>query len=188
MFSTGLSPTSLAWPICSIVLCLNDNATALGCATRTSRSQKRSVSVASSSYNFLLMICWFYFRYAHFSCSLWPRLRPVGSQGIAKFLNLVLLFQENLQKVWQHQTFAGAWNNEVPPLPPRAEGVRWCHQHWSAQHPVEDQVFEISNIFWLLSWASTKCCQYLHCTLGVMTMIRTRVPKTLWRICFLSSW
>ena len=99
MFSTGLSPTSLAWPICSIVLCLNDNATALGCATRTSRSQKRSVSVASSSHNFLLMICWFYFRYAHFSCSLWPRLRPVGSQGIAKFLNLVLLFQGNLQKV-----------------------------------------------------------------------------------------
>ena len=188
MFSTGLSPTSLAWPICSIVLCLNDNATALGCATRTSRSQKRSVSVASSSHNFLLMICWFYFRYAHFSCSLWPRLRPVGSQGIAKFLNLVLLFQDNLQKVWQHHACAGAWHDEVPPLPPRAEGVRWCHQHWSAQHPVEDQVFEISNIFWLLSWASTKCCQYLHCTLGVMTMIRTRVPKTLWRICFLSSW
>ena len=110
------------------------------------------------------MICWFYFRNAHFSCSLWPRLRPVGSQGIAKFLILVLLFQGHLQRVWQHQIFAGAWHDEVPPLPPRAEGVRRCHQHWSAQHPLEDQVFEISYIFWLLSSASTKCCQYLHCT------------------------
>ena len=76
------SPTSLAWPICSTVLCLKDNAIAVGCATITSRGQKKSDSVVSSSYNFLLMICWFYFRNAHFSCSLWPRLRPIGSQGI----------------------------------------------------------------------------------------------------------
>ena len=93
------SPTSLAWPICSTVLCLKDNAIAVGCATITSRGQKKSDSVVSSSYNFLLMICWFYFRNAHFSCSLWPRLRPVGSQGIAKFLILVLLFQGHLQRV-----------------------------------------------------------------------------------------
>ena len=86
------------------------------------------------------------------------------SRYIAKCLSLVLLFQGHLQKVWQHQTFTGAWHDEVPPLPPRAEGVRRCHQHWSAQHPVEDQVFEISYIFWVLSLASTKCCQYLHCT------------------------